>query len=160
MKLWILVFATCDFQQCRILTSVDSDKPVQPPFKLWNSKWCTVSSIRISSNIQATSKASDQTVHMRRMIWAFADCTYHIVGNLVSQLIYILHSYCLKCVDVNNGFWVLIWQLVITFGSKVEVKNTLNFVYIHSSHSTNSYFPLKKMEHDVGQKSIDQIVKK
>ena len=24
----------CDFQQCSILTSVDSDKPVQPPFKL------------------------------------------------------------------------------------------------------------------------------
>ena len=23
---------TCDFQQCRILTSVDSDEPVQPPF--------------------------------------------------------------------------------------------------------------------------------
>ena len=25
---------TCDFQQCGILTSVDSDEPVQPPFKL------------------------------------------------------------------------------------------------------------------------------
>ena len=25
---------TCDFKQCGILTSVDSDKPVQPPFKL------------------------------------------------------------------------------------------------------------------------------
>ena len=24
---------TCDFQQCGILTSVDSDKPVQPTFK-------------------------------------------------------------------------------------------------------------------------------
>ena len=24
----------CDFQQCGILTSVDSDEPVQPPFKL------------------------------------------------------------------------------------------------------------------------------
>ena len=27
-----------DFQQCGILTSVDSDEPVQPPFKLKNSK--------------------------------------------------------------------------------------------------------------------------
>ena len=26
------------FQQCGILTSVDSDEPVQPPFKLRNSK--------------------------------------------------------------------------------------------------------------------------
>ena len=25
---------TCDFQQCVILTSVDSDKPVQPPLSL------------------------------------------------------------------------------------------------------------------------------
>ena len=29
---------TCDFQQCGILTSVDSDEPLQPPFKLRNSK--------------------------------------------------------------------------------------------------------------------------
>ena len=28
---------TCDFQKCGILTSVDSDKPVQHPFKLRNS---------------------------------------------------------------------------------------------------------------------------
>ena len=30
--------SACDFQQCGILTSVDSDEPVQPPFKLRNSK--------------------------------------------------------------------------------------------------------------------------
>ena len=29
---------TCDFQQCGILTSVDLDEPVQPPFRLRNSK--------------------------------------------------------------------------------------------------------------------------
>ena len=29
---------TCDYQQCDILTNVDSDEPVQPPFKLRNSK--------------------------------------------------------------------------------------------------------------------------
>ena len=28
----------CDFQQCGILSSADSDEPVQPPFKLRNSK--------------------------------------------------------------------------------------------------------------------------
>ena len=32
---WIM---TGDFQQCGILTSVDSYEPVQPPFKLRNSK--------------------------------------------------------------------------------------------------------------------------
>ena len=29
---------TCDFQQCGILTCVDSDEPAQPPVKLKNSK--------------------------------------------------------------------------------------------------------------------------
>ena len=35
---------TCDFQQCDILTSVDSDEPVQPLFKLRNAKLCSISS--------------------------------------------------------------------------------------------------------------------
>ena len=35
----------CGFQQCGILTSVDSGEPVQPPFKLRNSKRCSVSSL-------------------------------------------------------------------------------------------------------------------
>ena len=30
---------TCDFQQFDILTSVDLDEPLQPPFKPRNSKW-------------------------------------------------------------------------------------------------------------------------
>ena len=39
--------ATCNFQQCGILTGVDSDEPVQPPFKRRNSKWCLVSSLTL-----------------------------------------------------------------------------------------------------------------
>ena len=38
---------TCDFQQCGILTSEDSEEPVQPPFKLRNSKWCSVSILTV-----------------------------------------------------------------------------------------------------------------
>ena len=34
-----------DFQQFCVLTCVDSDEPLQPPFKLRNSKWCSVSSL-------------------------------------------------------------------------------------------------------------------
>ena len=37
--------ATCDFQQCGILTWIDSDEHVLPPIKLRNSKWCSVSSL-------------------------------------------------------------------------------------------------------------------
>ena len=39
--------ATWDFQQCGILTCVDSDEPVQPPFKLRNSKWCSINSLTV-----------------------------------------------------------------------------------------------------------------
>ena len=39
--------ATWDFQQFEIFISVDSDEPLQPPFKLRNSKWCSVSSLTL-----------------------------------------------------------------------------------------------------------------
>ena len=35
----------CHFRQCGILTSVDSDEPVQPPVEPRNSKWCLISSL-------------------------------------------------------------------------------------------------------------------
>ena len=54
---------TCDFQQCGILTCVDSDEPLQPPFKLKNSKWCSVSSLTIIEY------SSDE-----QRLWS--DCTY------------------------------------------------------------------------------------
>ena len=38
---------TYDFQQCGILTSVDSEEPVQAPFKCRNSKWYSVSSLTV-----------------------------------------------------------------------------------------------------------------
>ena len=38
---------TRDFQQCGILTGVDSDEPVQLLLKLRNSKWCSVSSLTL-----------------------------------------------------------------------------------------------------------------
>ena len=59
--------AQCDFQQCGIMTCVESEEPVQPPVMLRSSKCCSASSLT-----QATSKVSDQTAHMRRLAWAFA----------------------------------------------------------------------------------------
>ena len=38
-KFNVIYAVTCDFQQCGSLTSVDSDEPVQLPFKLKSSKW-------------------------------------------------------------------------------------------------------------------------
>ena len=48
---------TCDFQQCGILKSINSDKPVPPPFKLKNSKWCSVSSLTVIEIFKPMAKA-------------------------------------------------------------------------------------------------------
>ena len=45
--LFLFLAVTHDFQQCGILTSIDSDAPVQLPFKLRNSKRCSVSSLTL-----------------------------------------------------------------------------------------------------------------
>ena len=59
--------ATYDFQQCGILTWIDSDEPVQSPFKLRNSKWCSISSQRVKVY------SSDQ-----QTLWS--DCAYAQAG--------------------------------------------------------------------------------
>ena len=46
----IKLATTCDFQQCGILTSADSDEHLQPPFEFRNSKCCSVSSITVIEN--------------------------------------------------------------------------------------------------------------
>ena len=55
--------AAWDFQQFDILTSVASDEPLQPPFKLRNSKWCS------SSSLPIIEYSSD-----RQRLWS--DCAY------------------------------------------------------------------------------------
>ena len=82
LNIWAV---TWDFQQCGILTSVDSDEPKQTPFKLINLKWCSVSSLTVIEYL------SDY--HMRRLVWAFAGHTYHIVGNLMHWLIIYVNVY-------------------------------------------------------------------
>ena len=77
---WCYWAKTRDFQQCDILKSVDSDEPVQPPFKLRNSKWCSLSSLTLI-----------EYSNDKQRLWsdcAYAGRTYHIVGNLISQLNY------------------------------------------------------------------------
>ena len=71
---------TYDSQQHGILTSVDSDKTVQPPFMLRNSKLCF-------KEYSLAGKGSDQTVPIPKLVMAFAGRTYHIVRNM-SLLIY------------------------------------------------------------------------
>ena len=70
---------TCDFQQCDILTSVDSDEPLQPPFKLRNFKWC-LAVVEYLSNKQSL---------WSYCVYAQADlrlCWSHIVTTLLEML--------------------------------------------------------------------------
>ena len=59
--------ATRDFQKCGILTSVDSDEPVQPSVKLRNSKWYSVSSLTVI----------EYSIDYLRL---WSDCTYAHAG--------------------------------------------------------------------------------
>ena len=53
---------THDFLQCGIFRCVDSNEPVQSPFKLRNPNWCSVSSLTLIE-YSSNSKGSDHTAH-------------------------------------------------------------------------------------------------
>ena len=94
-----------DFQQYGILISVDSVEPVQPPFKLWNSKWGADSSLKVIEYIRATSKGSDQTAHMRRLVWAIAGRTYPIVGNPMPRLNFEFNNeHCYEVLNIAGKY--------------------------------------------------------
>ena len=85
-----------NFQQCGILTSVDSDKPVQPPLKLRNPKRCLVSSLTLleySSN--------------KQRLWS--DCAYAQVD---LRLCWLHIPHCWKSHFAAHIFWQLqeIWK--------------------------------------------------
>ena len=71
-----------DFQQCGILTSVDSDEPVQPSYKLRNSK-CDVRSVANSQRI--FKRLAKALIRLRVCAGCCSDM--HIVGNIMSRLI-------------------------------------------------------------------------
>ena len=43
----VSTYEPCDFQQCDLLTSVDSNEPMQPTIKLRNTKCCSVGSLTV-----------------------------------------------------------------------------------------------------------------
>ena len=79
--------AAWDFQQFDILTNVDSDEPLQPHFKLRNSKRCSVSSLPIIEYSSDWQRLWSDCAYVQAN-WGFAGRTYHIVGNLMHWLIY------------------------------------------------------------------------
>ena len=100
---------TCDFQQCGILRSVDSDEHVQPLFKLRSYKWCSVNSLTLIDN------SSDKQRLWSDCAYAQADlrlCWSHIPhcwqSHAAAQMIY---GYCslsvLEISDIIPNLWHL-----------------------------------------------------
>ena len=87
---------TCDFQLCGILTWKNSDEPVQPPFKLRNSKWCSVCSLTVLEY------SSDW-----QRLWS--DCAFASHNTLMSWPMYFLISWSFKKV-IKSSLYEYFWQ--------------------------------------------------
>ena len=68
-----------------------------------------------SLNIQVTSKGSDQTAHMPRLIWGFAGRTYLIVGNLMSRL-----NLVRKWSKFYSLNYSLYWPILFSFQNRLQ----------------------------------------
>ena len=66
--------------------------------------------------------SSDQTASMRRLVWVFAGRTYHIVGNLMSQLKCCLFCHLLRCFRI-------IFEKQYGFRSDCSCKSSLIWVH-------------------------------
>ena len=78
--LYFTIWATtCKFQQCGILTSVDSDNPLQPLLKLRNSKWCLVCSLTVIEYSSDKQRFWSETLFglllyvSRQQLWSLRD---------------------------------------------------------------------------------------
>ena len=150
-----MIWATIwDFQQCVILTSVGSNEPVQPPFKLRNSKWCSVSSLTLieySSDWQRS-----------RLIWGWsAGRTYHIYRNLMSRLNHHDPKIVLRNVDKHSVPFCGAMNILLFRGGvcqhahlKVNCKGSLNMTSFLLSPITEILFLFEKRWHSLGSETI------
>ena len=110
---------TCDFQQCGMLASLESDEPVQPPFKLRNSKWCSASSltfIKYASDFQRLWSDCVCAQVDLRLCWSHIPHCWKSHG---TALFFLLKMVCL-------GNWLL--NNILS-----KVIDRLKFVYLRSS---------------------------
>ena len=93
--------SACDFQQCGILTCVDTDKPVQHPV---NSKWCLVRSL----TVQEYSSDSQR-------LWS--DCAYAQAGLSLcwSHIPYCWKSHVLAQLCLSQNIYVCLLFLGLLF---------------------------------------------
>ena len=100
---------TCDFQQCGILTSVDSGKYVQPPFKLRNSKCCSAGSwtfIEYSSDLQRLWSDCAYAQNGLNFCWSHIPHCWksHVMAQLCKELLAIRRIFSLVDMITNTKF--------------------------------------------------------
>ena len=87
--------ATCDFQQCGMLTWINSDQPVEAPVKLRSSKCCSVSSLTVIEYSCGKQRLRSDCAYEPADL---SLCWSHIVGNLMSWFIFYLSH-------INERLW-------------------------------------------------------
>ena len=120
MNMW----ATCDFQQCCILSSVDSHEPVQPPFKLRNSKCCSASNstfIEYSSNYQRLWSDCAYAQADLRLCWSLIPHCWK--SHIAAQLI----RFCVITRGVIKGLCCIrtIYSLLIQYPRNCDLISSL-----------------------------------
>ena len=75
--------------------------------------------------MQVTSKGSDQTARMRRLIYGFAGRTYYTVGNLMSRL----NCKCFKIKEKANHDIHAIFEFFNGYISGLSLPNGINYSF-------------------------------
>ena len=128
--------SACDFQQFDILTSVDSDEPVQPPFKLRNSKWRSVSSFTIIEYSRD-----------KQRLWS--DCAYAQAG---LRLCWSHISNCWKSHALAQMFYIKYLTM-----NRVQ-KNVIVWLRICTGYNLLAIFQNKRTNHTITCHTITCIV--
>ena len=113
---------TCDFQQCCILTWIDSDEPVQLLFKLRKYKWCSVSNLIFQECLS----------HSQRL---WLDCTY-AQADLSLCWSHIPHCWksCVAAQFNNANFWLIKVPYPLLRNIKGYVQGILPQLSIHTNN--------------------------
>ena len=103
LQIWAM---TCDFQQCGILTCVDSNELLQPPFKLRNSKWCSVSSLTIIESSRDTQRLWSDCAYAQavlRLYWSHIPHCWK--SHALAHLTVLLLTFWINSLPANVVFW-------------------------------------------------------
>ena len=110
--------ATCDFQQCGILISADSDQPVHPPFKLRNSKWCSGSRLTFKEYSSDWQRLWSDCAYVQadlRLCWRHIPHCWksHVVAHIYGQKFYFISRFLLYLTKMKILNMVTIMQFRI-----------------------------------------------